>query len=95
MSRTFTISEAAMCGNVKLAPGTYRLIVDRNGKAEIVDRNHFTDHRPTMISGNVTKSGEKFTETRVKSENEGNGNVARLTEIDLGNSHTVVTFPQQ
>jgi hypothetical protein len=92
-SREFVIDRPVMCGDVQLSPGSYRLTTHRDGSATITDLNHYADRRPMPVRGMVTVKDGKYRTTEVLTTND--GDVYRVTAINLGHSGTSVQFPQQ
>jgi hypothetical protein len=89
LTREFTIDKPVACGNVQLAPGTYKVRV-RGNTAEIVDLNHFVEKKPIALAATVQRGDQKFDRTAVKTTND--GSIDRATEIDLSHSHTALEF---
>jgi hypothetical protein len=86
-SRDFTIDRPAMCGNVQLAPGSYRVTTRANG-IEITDLNHFVDKKPITVAATKQAGDTKFDHTAVVTTDENGTN--RITEIDLSHSTTKI-----
>ena len=91
VSRVFTIDRPAMCGNVQLTPGTYR-VTTHNGRAHITNMNHYADKKPIDLAATFQKEGQRFKRTEVKTDT--GGNMPRVTEIDLSRTHTALMFNQ-
>ena len=89
LTREFTIDRPVICGNVRLAPGTYAVRV-HGDKAEITDMNHFADKKPVAMAAVRERGDRKFDHTAVLTTND--GTIDRATEIDLSHSHTTLEF---
>jgi hypothetical protein len=89
ITREFTIDQPVVCGNAQLAPGTYKVTV-RGTTARITDLNHFADKKPVALASVRERSDQKFDRTAVKTTND--GSIDKVSEIDLGHSHTSLDF---
>jgi hypothetical protein len=88
-TRIFTVDKPVLVGNYKLAPGTYRMRV-KGDTCEITDLNHYGEPKPIKVTARTTKGDERFRETVVRAEND--GDVDRATQIELRHSRELVSF---
>lgn len=88
-TRIFTIDKPVLVGNYKLPPGTYEMRVKGN-TCEITDLNHYADKKPVAVTAVRNTGDERFHTTIVRAVPE--GNMHRVTEVDLSHSSTVVSF---
>jgi hypothetical protein len=91
-SRTFTIDKPVMFGNVPVSAGTYRITTHRDGSTTIADLNHYADKRPIRCPGPCRPRPQVSDYAGTRNQN---GNVDRVTAINLGRSDMSVQFPQQ
>jgi hypothetical protein len=89
-AKTYTvrIGESAVIGNSAVHAGSYVLKLD-GPSAMLMDKKGNT----IASNGVVASGGQKFMQTEVDTATDSNGQ-ARVHEIDLGGTHTSVTFNQ-
>jgi hypothetical protein len=86
-SYNITVSSPSKAGSVQLKPGQYKLTVE-GGNATFTEQTKGQKSFTTPVK--VEEGDKKFNDTRVISSKE--GEVEKITEIDLGGSKTKLGF---